>query len=46
LKGITRRDKLLIAILAPLWLVLVALQIDRLTSDLPLAWFPAYLAGC
>jgi class 3 adenylate cyclase len=43
LKGITRLDKLLVAILAPVWLVLVALQIDRLTSEWPLAWFPAYL---
>lgn len=31
--------------LLPIWLVCEVLQIDRLTSELPLAWFPAYLAA-
>jgi class 3 adenylate cyclase len=40
----TRLDALLLGALLPVWLAGVVLHVDRLTSDLPLAWFPAYLA--
>lgn len=44
MRGLTRRDALLLAVLLPIWLAGVVLHVDRLISDLPLAWFPAYLA--
>ncbi|HEM45788.1 MAG TPA: hypothetical protein ENO23_01965, partial [Alphaproteobacteria bacterium] len=44
MRGLTRRDALLLAVLLPIWLAGVVLHVDRVTSDLPLAWFPAYLA--
>lgn len=43
MRRLTALDRLILFGLGSFWLVCVVVHVDRQTSDLPLAWFPAYL---